>query len=247
MTTNLIHCLVCTGKSFLLKRLKESGVYKCASCGLEFCDPMPSEDRLREFYVNYSNPRANPRITQKNAQKNIRYLKKYGLSEDKKLLDFGCGDNFFVKCGNSEKWMGYDKYTFPEFPNGQFDFITLWGVLEHLTTPAETMNYLSQKMKQEGKIVITTVGTNTGIPYQYKFPEHVTWWNKDSIEYFLNSFGIKIKEISPYFMYQDSKVYLDCILNAGKVPKELKKEIIFKTKKDVYVPTNEIFIVGEKK
>ena len=243
-----INCLVCGNESVLLRKLKESIVYKCKSCELEFCNPMPSQEMLDRFYSSYVDVRANPRIVTKNARKNTENLgRKHGLSPNHYLLDFGCGDNLFVKSSHSLNWVGYDKYTSPEFPEGEFDFITLWGVLEHLTSPVETITDLNRKLKTKGKLVITTVGTDTKIPYQYKFPEHVTWWSNSSIERLLGECGIELKEISSYFMFQTPEVYLTCVLNAGKVPDDLKKRITFNRKRDVYVPTNEIFIVGEKK
>jgi len=239
-------CLICSSESFFIKSFKENLIYKCNSCKLEFVDPIPSKKELDNFYLNYSNPRAREDISKKNAKKNIEYLKKYGLTKKSKLLDFGCGDNFFIQQGNLENWFGYDKYTQPLMPPEKFDFITLWGVLEHLINPVETLESLIQKLNKNGKIILTTVGTETGINYQYKVPEHITWWNKKSVKELFNKTKLELREISNYFMYQNPKVYLDCVLNAGRVPEKLKKLITLNIEEDIYVLTNEIFIVGEK-
>ena len=47
-------------------------------------------------------------------------------------------------------------------------------------------------------------------------------------------------------MFQKPEIYLKCILNAGKVPEEYANEIKINLTEPILVPTNEIFIVGEK-
>ena len=246
MEQNESCCVVCDGKGMRIQTRGKYGVYRCKTCGLEFVNPMPNDEELNEFYLNYSDPRAIERIVKKNSIKNASILAKYGLTKEKRLLDFGCGNNFFVKEAGGENWQGYDKYTLPQMPPGKFDFITLWGVLEHLVSPVKIVEYLAEKLELGGIIVITTVGTETPIPYQYKPPEHVTWWSKKSVRELFQKCGLKEREISSYFMYQDPRVYLNCVLNAGRVPEDLKKEININIEEDILVPTNEIFIVGQK-
>jgi SAM-dependent methyltransferase len=231
-------CPVCENDAVLLK-LK---IYQCSSCKLEFAYPMPSEQELTEFYSKYDNPRAKREVVKKNSKMIINLLDKYGLDKNSRLLDFGCGEGIFTE--DFENWKSYDKYTRPNFPDGKFDFITMWGVLEHLTNPFQTIKDLTEKLAPNGKIALTTIGTQTGIPYQYKIPEHVTWWSEDSVKRLFNKARLKILELSPYFMFQDPKVYLDCVLRAGKVPEELKKRIHIEGDNFVHVPTNEIFVVG---
>ena len=242
---NRNRCLVCYEEGIIIKSFENFKIYKCNHCGLEFVNPMPSKEELNKFYANYKNFRAQKRISMMNAQKNFEYLKRYGLKKTTRLLDFGCGENYFIMA-NSKKWEGYDKYTSQKFPEGKFEFITLFGVLEHLTDPVNTIRNLTEKLEENGKMVMTTVGTETGIPYQYKVPEHVTWWSRKSVELFFNIVGLNVLEISNYQMSQEPDVYLKCILNAGKVPEEYAKKIMINIKEPIIVPTNEIFIVGEK-
>lgn len=242
-------CIVCNSSSTHLKKVKGGTIYRCNACALEFCYPMPSKKSLNEFYNNYFNPRAGKDISRRNGLANANHLKKYGLTKNKRLLDFGCGDNIFATMAKTKNWIGYDPYgKIGSLEAGrQFDFITLWGVLEHLVDPLSVMRKLHPHLIGKGKIVITTVGTETPIPYQYKVPEHVTWWSRKAIEQLLADTGYDMLEFSNYHMYQNPKVYLDCVLNAGRVPSPIKKMITIKRKKYLYVPTNEILIVGQKK
>lgn len=246
----MVDCLICSGDSFLIKPLEKTSIFKCISCGLEFANPMPSEEELKEFYTDYRYYSQYDRemITNavgKNVERNIRHLGKYGLTRESRLLDFGCGDNLFVKQGHSRNGVGYD-YPKQNIPEGKFDFITLWGVLEHLSNPMEIVRSLVPKLKDKGKIVMTTVSTETGIPYRYRVPVHLVWWSRKSIKELFVRTGIELKEISNYYTIQNPEFYLDRILDRGMVPDEIKKMISINTKEDILVPTNEILVVGER-
>ena len=152
----------------------------------------------------------------------------------------------FVKMINPDKWIGYN---FPQdkFPEGTFDFITLWGVLEHLKNPLFIMSLLSKKLNSDGMIVITTVGIDTGIPYRYRYPEHLVWWSNKSIYTLAEKIGMEVIDLHNYYMYQDPSFYLDRVLDRGCVPKSIRELISINAKEFIYVPTNEIFIVLKKK
>ncbi len=243
-------CLVCSGESIPIKELEKSSIYKCGSCRLEFASPTPSEKELREFYEGYKyhteyDERLVDETTSRNAEKDIASLESEGLSRQSRLLDFGCGKNLFVKRGNSPNWFGYD-YPSGEIPDGKFDFITLWGVLEHLANPVEVLKGLSARLNRRGKIVMTTVSTETGVPYRHRFPVHLTWWTNNSVERILDIAGFEKPKISPYLMLQNPQFYLDRVLDRGQVPEGIKRLISIDVKDYILVPTNEICVVGEK-
>lgn len=243
------HCPICRHASYKIKSVNKYDILKCNSCRLEFADPMPRERELEALYgASYKNPRAQPEIVRLNARKNIRILGKYGLTKSSKLLDFGCGDNLFVAAGKSTNWVGYDKHL-PRFSELGFsyDFITLWGALEHLTDPVDAMRDLVRRLKPSGKIALTTVFSEfSGIPYQHKPPEHTFYFSKESIELLFKKVGLRLLEYSPYFMIQKPNIYFWCVLNAAKVPEKIKKKAQLDIKGNIFVPTNEVFVVGEK-
>lgn len=248
-----MECVVCGNDSFPISNVEGATICKCKLCNLEFAAPMPSDAVLEKLYSDYvyytEYDREMIRDTvRKNNRKNIEYLSRYGLSKEQRLLDFGCGDNLFVTEIGSDKWFGYDyPHNELEAPlNSKFEFVTLWGVLEHLPNPMKIVQELSQLIGKGGKLVMTTVGTETGIPYRYRYPVHLTWWSKQSVVKLLEKNGFKVLEISDYFMIQNPKFYLDRVLDRGRVPVEIKNKISININEDVLVPTNEILIVGEK-
>jgi len=262
------NCPICESESLVLKKgimfappehsdiwkeiSRDYNILKCGDCGLEFCDPMPTDKVLRTLYSKtYKNPRATDEIVVLNAKKNIKLLKNYGLSRKSKLMDFGSGaDDCFVKTGNSKNWQGYDPYlnlTKKEKLGENYDFVTLWGVLEHLIDPVKELKNINEMLNGRGKIVITTVfNPFTNIPYNHKPPEHTLYFTEESIKRLFKKTGFKILEYSPYMMWQKPEVYFWCIFNSSRMPEKIRKKVQLNFKGNILVPTNEVFVVGEK-
>jgi len=214
---------------------------------MEFTDPMPNQKQLRDFYSDYRDFHAPDSTVVANAKKNIQFLGKYGLTRRMRLLDYGCGKNLFVAQGKSKNWHGYDEYnenSAASLLEGEFDFITLWGVLEHLPNPVREIKKLSRMLRPQGRLALTTVSSETGMPYRHKPPEHVTYWTEDALRRLLHQCGLKTIDYRPYYMYQDSSIYLRCIFNAAKVPNEIRKHVSWQGKPRLLVPTNEVMVLG---
>mgnify|MGYP001276138218 CR=1 FL=1 len=191
---NNLECLVCDTKAGNYFNQLE-GVYKiikCSNCGLEYTNPIPNEEELKKFYSTYSDVRAETEVVELNAKNNISKLKNYGLTENSKILDFGAGKGIFVDVAG-ENCYGVDyikssntriKLNLEDNFDGiiSWDFITLWGVFEHLQYPKLLLKNLSKILKVNGFIAITTVDAEGIIPYFYKPPEHLTYWTKKSFD-----------------------------------------------------------------
>jgi hypothetical protein len=202
-------CVVCESETEVYKELSREQIRKCSpnvpeellenykilkctasDCGLEQCDPMPSVEALSAYYSKYFDPRARSDVVFENARKNKNHLEQeHGLTKQQRLLDFGCGEGIFVDIGESENWLNYDghkeKEGYAKMPEGNFDWIVSWGVLEHVVNPVEVFSDLVSKLNDGGKVALTTVGrTKNGMPYQFKPVEHVTYWGESSIRRF---------------------------------------------------------------
>ncbi len=116
---------------------------------------MPSAGALRKFYADYPDFRTGRAILRLNAEKNIQFLVSQGLTRESRLLDFGCGRNVFVKQAGSKLWVGYDRFTRnsdSSLMRQKFNFIALWGVLEHLTDLVGEMVKLAGRLVSGGKL-----------------------------------------------------------------------------------------------
>ncbi len=231
-------------------------VIKCPNCGLEYTLPNPTDEDLNNFYGSYVNCRANPEIVQINAKLNLDFLKKYGLNESSSILDFGAGNGEFVETAGSQCF-GVELSSrkkgkrifdnFDELPVQQFDFITLWGVLEHLNNIIFMMEQLKDRLRVGGYMVITTVDAEGLIPYYYKPPEHLTYWTSKSLHILLEKQGLEITEIKPYEMCQLRAVYLDRLLS--RTPEEYRELISSNCKglpRVVTIPTNEVLVFAKR-
>ena len=258
MTTHYmkIFCPLCQAPSGIYYvPIKQFKIYKCSNCGLEHTYPIPSVADLKFFYSTYTDIRAASDVVTINARRNLKLLTTFGYDERKTLLDYGTGDGGFVEvAGESCFGVDFKKsaskpriYTnLTDLPIKSYDFITLFGVLEHLANPIETLLDLRLYKKPNGIIVITTVDAEGTIPYYYKPPEHLTYWTKSAFESLCKIAGIEIIEYKPYRMLQRSEIYIDRLLS--RVPIEYKHVfdgVISRMSEYIEVPTNEVFVVGK--
>lgn len=229
-------------------------VTKCPDCGLEYTTPNPTDEELGQFYGDYADIRANPEIVAINANRNLELLRAYGLNEKSRILDFGCGNGEFVEiagdCCFGVELSSREKGTrifddINALPFERYDFITLWGVLEHLNDPMGTIQKLMEKLQPHGHLVITTINAEGAIPYYYKPPEHLTYWTGKSMCYLMEQNGLEIKVLQPYEMCQFSEVYLDRLLS--RTPEKYREPIasnLTNLPRIIIVPTNEFLVVA---
>lgn len=233
----------------------EFRIYKCPNCGLEYTSPNPTDDELMAFYEGYSDIRAREDVVIKNAQSNIDKLIEYGMKKDSKILDYGTGNGDFVRIAG-ENCFGIElnnrsiSRVFSNLkllPIDKFDFITLWGVLEHLNDPVKTMRDLSNLLTDGGKMVITTVDAEGIIPYYYKPIEHLTYWTRDAFIKLFDRSGLRLTSVNPYIMIQARDIYVDRLLSrTPDIYKRAFHSAIDQLPEYVHVPTNEVFVVAER-
>jgi hypothetical protein len=183
-----------------------------------------------------------------NAQRNVQRLQSLGLTDSSRLLDYGSGKDVFATLGKGW-WQSYDPHTqhndIRVLINNHYDFISSWGVLEHVVDPVAMIQQLVPLLKSGGYLIMTTVDIDGVIPYRFKPPEHLTYWTKAATAHLLERCGLALIAYEPYVMMQAKQVYMDIILRT--LPAELKACVHYETMPDyVTVPTNEVFIVARK-
>lgn len=160
------------------------------------------------------------------AQKyNLNY--KYKLikklnSNDKYILDYGCGVGDFITKMRNEGWQTQafepnekareillrnkikSIENLNELPDDSQDIITLWHVLEHLEDPIEKINALKNKLKPDGTLLIAVPNFNA---YDAKFyknrwaaydvPRHIYHFQRKSFEEIAKLTKLKIVKTEP--------------------------------------------------
>lgn len=250
-------CYVCSTPAGAYRQYLNSAyqIAKCSRCGLEYTDPIPTKETLLHFYTNYSDMRAAWIIVEKNAQDHLMMLKKYGWHSKSNTLDFGAGPGGFVNAAGKHCF-GFEAYP-QRVPHSRvtdaidelrlrWEFITLWGVLEHLPNPVEVLSDLASRLQPGGILALTTVDAEGIIPYYHKPPEHLTYWTREAFEVLAKKVGLEIIEYQqPYVYYQLGSVYTNRVLS--RIPAEYHQWYRGgKLPKIVYVPTNEVRCVMRK-
>ena len=228
-------------------------IVKCARCGLEYTSPVPTARKLKSFYADYKDIRAERKIVELNAQEHLKLLKKYGWSTAAKTLDFGAGTGVFVETAGKNCYgveLQYHlqpriKQSLIELSGILWDFITLWGVLEHLPQPMETVSQLVKRLKPSGILVLTTVDAEGTIPYYYKPPEHLSYWTREAFAILVKKYELKIIEYEPFQMFQLGSIYAERLLS--RIPSKYCRRISSNLQEVVFVPTNEIRVAMRRK
>jgi 2-polyprenyl-3-methyl-5-hydroxy-6-metoxy-1,4-benzoquinol methylase len=154
--------------------------------------------------------------------KQLNNIKKYLQPENKKILDVGTANGYLLEVAKkmgfdcygldvsdysvsiaSKKFPGRIlKGTLEEnfYQSNCFDVITLTDVLEHISSPHELMKEIKRILKPGGYIFIISPDSDSLSRkimgkkwFQYKY-EHVLYYNKKSLSYFLNNYDFEIKE-----------------------------------------------------
>jgi 2-polyprenyl-3-methyl-5-hydroxy-6-metoxy-1,4-benzoquinol methylase len=161
----------------------ESTIVQCQSCGLIYQNPRPSIDEMDQHYPQdyepYNSDKKSPSWLQRKAvnygfekrAKNVIAYKAKGS-----LLDIGCATGTFLNhmrqkhnwqvCGveissyaaqAAKEMYGLDVFNGmleqANFPDGSFDAVTMWDVLEHLHDPSNTLREIHRILKPGGILV----------------------------------------------------------------------------------------------
>ena len=93
--------------------------------------------------------------------------------------------------------------------NQQFDYITLWHVLEHIPNLEELIIELKNKLKADGKIIIAVPNHDSFDSKYYKsfwaawdVPRHLWHFSNDSFQNLSYKFGLEV--VNKYPLWFDS-------------------------------------------
>lgn len=190
-------CPLCESSSVTLWSEDELRSYfKCRECSLIF---VPSEFLLsaEEEKKRYD--------THENNQEDLRYreyLSKIALGAYPYLtagmrgLDFGCGASTLLAQLFDENAFPTDSYDIFYHPNEEiwqkkYDFIVLSEVIEHLSSPLQTMMKLAERLTPQGQFFIKTkfspeFQSMFSSWYYKKDPTHICFFNDQSMRKLAN-------------------------------------------------------------
>lgn len=198
-------------------------------CGFVFVYPLPSDAEIQSFYKKYTTHNLNINISHLNILARFnKFFKSKSLSKlfintnlsDIKVLDFGCGNGNLLddlKKIGIKNLFGYDfdaKALISSklddlvlFDNyelihdyGNYDYIFLNHVIEHLPDAKLVIENLSKVLNQSGKIVIRTPNSDSFLCFLFKdswrgweTPRHLGIFNYRNIDLVKSSLFIERK------------------------------------------------------
>lgn len=181
--------------------------HRCTSCGFIFTshfDSFSAADFKREIY-NDDYVKVDPEyleIRPRNLAKIILTL--FGQARDQiKILDYGSGNGSMADILNAQGFnvLNYDPFLSANNnrPNGKFNLVTSFEVLEHAPNPLLTCDSMRKLVDPNGMIIFSTlvqpltIETET-LNWWYIAPRngHVSIYTKQSLELLWEKLGFKV-------------------------------------------------------
>lgn len=148
------------------------------------------------------------------------------IIKNKRLLDFGCGAGGFLKKARhlaalaggvelekriQDYWLGKINISSSiEMVEGDYDLITAFHVIEHLSSPVDTLKALANKLSSGGRMVIEVPNSEDALLTLYEsvafqrftyWSQHLFLFNQETLKRLLHKAGLRILSIQQYQRY----------------------------------------------
>jgi len=204
-------------------------IVKCTNCGLHRSNPRDKQDTIQSVYEQltdeiYDDEEMNRAFIAKKRVNEICHIKKTG-----QLLDIGCSTGIFAYEASKRSWhvTGIDpsdwaiiqaknrvkggKFAISTIENAEFqlksfDLITLWDVLEHVTSPTTTLMKVNQWLVDDGLVVLNIPNINSLFAKAMKknwvlfLREHLWYFDPHTITQLLLRTGFEVISIKSNYV-----------------------------------------------
>lgn len=139
--------------------------HRCGSCGLIFTIAFDefTPAQFHQYIYNDAYVLADPDFTDRRPRHNAGLLQRHfgHVASHLRVLDYGGGNGLLAQLLRERGFahaVSYDPfYAGSERPEGTFDLVTAFEVLEHTTTPRETIADMVSFMGEEGMVFCSTL------------------------------------------------------------------------------------------
>ena len=223
--------IICTdyflsGESFAISQ--------CEDCNLEFTNPRPGEEFLSNYYqstdyISHSNKgnslinRIYKLIRIYTINKKVKLINSYQPKKGN-ILDFGCGTGEFLYACKQSGWVIngielektardqaesiIERTIYRSLTNipeeNQFDAITLWHVLEHISDLNNFLKTLKKNLAPNGTLFVAVPNNKSWDAIHYKkywaaydVPRHFYHFNQTSFRNLCDKHALKLKSTIP--------------------------------------------------
>jgi SAM-dependent methyltransferase len=229
-------CVICGNETWQSVFIQNGfSIKRCTACDLQQVVPLPSNAALHAHYQNpayfngeetqgYASYADMHRAFLPHYRRRLRRLAQ--RIPCGRLLDFGCADGFFLSVARAAGWdiAGVElshamaeqaqrdlQIVVPsrvdELGDAQFDAITLWEVIEHLSDPLMQLCALEQRLRPGGVVMLSTPNTGHWQAQRepdrwegYRPPSHLLFFTEKTLYTTLQRAGfthITIERVAP--------------------------------------------------
>lgn len=211
---------LCTSKGYGL----HPPIVRCSTCGLVYANPRPSHEEIMDSYREsvdrlYLEEREGRVLT---FRRNLAPLNQWlPPRPGRKLLDVGCHIGVLLDIaqeGGWEAWgvepsswagdqarkKGLNVYTGTlrqaRFPDGFFDAVTMWDVIEHLTDPLQELQEAYRILARGGLLAIHTMNISSlfahllGQGWPWLMEMHLYYFDPSTLGRMLQLAGFRVLE-----------------------------------------------------
>lgn len=179
MKFEVVPCPLCgSDEAYPVLQWRTRRMVRCDRCSLLYRNPRPTASDIREAYgAERTSLEEEERVGDRRSHQFHRFFDIFP-NRPGRLLDIGCGYGFFLKMAKERGWeavgidldpkgIAYAKEHLQvnallgdlrdvDFPDGSFDLVTLWNVIECVPDPVEALRQARRVLKWGGTIFIRT-------------------------------------------------------------------------------------------
>jgi len=210
------------GYNFSPDSKKTFQIVKCNSCGLVYTNPMPDLSGLYEDVIDDIYLSAEPQRL-KSAEKCVEEILRFKKGGD--LLDIGCATGCFLDVASKHfnvvgielsEWAFKEASKRHEVYNAplaelnfqkEFDIITLFGVIEHLTDPLKELGLINNILKPNGLLILYTPDIGGWLPrlmgrrWWNIMGQHLYYFSKETCKALLEKCSYSVVKVMTYPHY----------------------------------------------
>lgn len=215
-------CIVCGARELCqLQRYRSAHLVRCRACGLTFAGIRPSDEDLAAHYAGYGTSWVDSPITRQRYRELLDRLEPF--RQTGRMLDMGCGAGYFLEEAVKRGWTAYGSefgeharelsrgrgfdvvpapITSDAFPQGHFDVVTSFEVVEHLRDPRPEAETLAALLRPGGAFYCTTPNFNSitrhllGEQWRVvEYPEHLIYFTATTLSNWLGHYGFSLASV----------------------------------------------------